>query len=68
MAQRWEYDTTEKTDRYSLDQLGAEGWELVTVVVYPDEGTKAWLKRPIADEPPPAADPFAGQRRPGDCP
>ena len=55
---RWEYETLrpprgptqkEASDpKAELNELGAEGWELVTSVEYADGGTKFLLfKRPI---------------------
>jgi hypothetical protein len=58
--QRWEYRTLrpdreatkhEASDPQSeLNELGAEGWELVTTVDYDGGGTKYLvLKRPLSD-------------------
>ncbi|WP_254534772.1 DUF4177 domain-containing protein [Halomarina litorea] len=59
--QRWEYETL-RPDREAtmheaadpkteLNELGADGWELVTTVEYSGGGTKYLvLKRPVDDD------------------
>lgn len=55
-ATRWEYlnvqpKITFKKDAWidKLNELGAEGWELVTVVIDAKVGGSAFFKRPIRD-------------------
>ncbi len=46
---RWEYATIPliiHATKTILDQWGADGWELVTVISGPDGGLVAYLKRP----------------------
>jgi hypothetical protein len=46
---QWEYATIPlviHATKAILDQWGADGWELVTVVSGPDGGLVAYLKRP----------------------
>ena len=48
MATQWEYATVPliiHATKAILDQWGADGWELVTVVQGPDAGHVAYLKR-----------------------
>lgn len=47
---RWEYVTVPlivHTTKAILDNWGADGWELVQVVVMPEGNLVAYLKRPI---------------------
>lgn len=47
----WEYSTVPLIDHVTkqiLDQWGADGWELVQVLVTQSGGLVAYLKRPVA--------------------
>ncbi|WP_168583199.1 hypothetical protein [Gephyromycinifex aptenodytis] len=48
---KWEYVTAPlivHNTKAILDNWGADGWELVQVVVMPEGGLVAYFKRPIA--------------------
>ncbi len=46
MAKRWEYQTLRDPDEETLNSLGEDGWELVSVIYDPESGyTEAFLKR-----------------------
>lgn len=60
-GQQWEYETLRppreatkheaKDPKAELNELGAEGWELVTTVEYAGGGTKILVfKRPVSDD------------------
>jgi hypothetical protein len=44
---QWEYNISDNPSAHDLDQLGAEGWELVAVVG-DFFAQKAYLKRPVS--------------------
>jgi hypothetical protein len=44
---QWEYNVSDNPSADDLDQLGAEGWELVAVVG-DFFAQKAYLKRPVS--------------------
>jgi len=48
--QKWEYKWVQEPDDKTLNALGAQGWELVTVVNTSGSGIlRAYFKRPISD-------------------